>query len=157
MWATADEYMLTAFVNKKILLVLKIVGQKFTVTLHIQTEAAEVMKLRFVIVGIKAEFIVDFKKIIDKNQSFFILQWFVETYIFLCAVIIVAESVAADIYGCGFVYFEELLKSSAVVIVTVGEYGNIYLSQVDTEFFSVSAKSEVWPISKSILWFCVSI
>ena len=68
------------------------------------------------------------------------MQGFVETYIFLCAVIIVAESVAADIYGCGFVYFEELLKSSAVVIVTVGEHGNIYLSQVNAELFCVFCK-----------------
>ena len=41
------------FVYKQILLVHKIIVQKFTVTLHIQTETAEVVTFGFIIAGIK--------------------------------------------------------------------------------------------------------
>jgi len=142
---SADQHSFTVFADQQILFVTEIVGNKAVTHPFGQSETSETVPAFLFITGKQRKVPVDpvFLRRTDKAGIFF--KRCIKSDVFFRSVVMRQERIAMDVHGSMTVEFQKLSKSSAVIVVSVGQHGNIHHREVNTKPFRIFGKQPALP------------
>ena len=118
----------------------EIVREKLSVFFSIQTKAAKIVVSVFFIAGIERETFADGGDVFGKDQPWMGLEFHIQTNIFFCSVIVGFKGMTAKVHRSLSVDLQKGFQPSAMVIMTVGEDGNVHSSQINIQFPGIFGK-----------------
>ena len=98
------------------------------------------MSFGSIVAGKKRQRIVNTAFTIGKTDTRMIFESNIEPNILLRPVIMRKKGIFVDIYRCMCIDFQKLPQSTSVVVVTVGQNGNINAGKIDTECSRIMIK-----------------
>ena len=138
--ATAEKHALSVLLNKKILLVEKILAAQNAVFYAFLPCRVGFICTLSLVAGEKSYSIADLKHLINENDALTFRKAWVKPDVFKRSVIMLSKSAPIYIYGRFLVYFQKLAKTAAVVIMPVGYHSDIRRRNIHAELLGIARK-----------------
>ena len=145
MGAAADQDFFSVFLDQKIMLMQKTVGNKFFSAFLRQSVSGIGICRNPIIAGIQGQSGCRFCFVIYKAKPVGGPNCRINADVFFGTIMKVAKSMTADIDRGNAVFFKKGHQTAAVVIVSVGKYGKVSLGQVDSQSCCIGKKSICLP------------